>query len=168
MHPLRYLFRRLIPPPTPGVFRVDPDLERALKALARQEGQPVEQVAADLLVAALDYRRQAQENLALYWRLSPRERQVVALACQNLNTAQIAGCLSISAHTVRSHLRNSLSKMELDGQTQMRRHFANWDFSGCEIDPDRMPRLLVQRPSPQNPSARPTGWRAWLRHIFYP
>jgi DNA-binding CsgD family transcriptional regulator len=166
MHPLRYLFRRLIPPPQQGVFQIDPDLERALKALARQEGQPVEQVAADLLTAALDYRRQAQEKLALYWRLSPRERQVIALACQNLNTGQIAARLSISAHTVRSHLRNSLSKMELDGQTQMRRHFANWDFSGCEKDPERMPRLLVRRPSPQESSARSTSWRSRLKRIF--
>jgi DNA-binding CsgD family transcriptional regulator len=42
--------------------------------------------------------------------LTPRERQVVRLVALGANTRRIAGELSLSPETVRSHVRNAMSK----------------------------------------------------------
>jgi DNA-binding CsgD family transcriptional regulator len=46
-------------------------------------------------------------------RLSPRERQVLALHASGLSDAQIGRELMVSPFTVRTHLRNILAKVEM-------------------------------------------------------
>lgn len=46
-------------------------------------------------------------------RLTPRERQVVALVGQGLSNKQIAARLHIAPHTAKSHVHNILEKLEL-------------------------------------------------------
>jgi DNA-binding CsgD family transcriptional regulator len=46
-------------------------------------------------------------------RLSPREREILALVQRGQSNAQIGRELSISLHSVRTHLHNILKKLEM-------------------------------------------------------
>jgi len=50
------------------------------------------------------------EDFASHYRLSPREREVILLLVQGLDTAGLADRLGISPHTVRDHLKNVFKK----------------------------------------------------------
>jgi DNA-binding NarL/FixJ family response regulator len=47
--------------------------------------------------------------------LTPREQQVLGLAAGGATDREIAGELSISLHTAKSHMRNILAKLQLTG-----------------------------------------------------
>jgi DNA-binding NarL/FixJ family response regulator len=70
---------------------------------------------------ALDaYARQAQAaTLDLYETLTGRERQVLQLAAEGLNNAEIGARLSISPHTAMTHRANLMRKLGLHSQAEL-------------------------------------------------
>ena len=52
-------------------------------------------------------------SLVRVQRLSPREREIIHLICEGLNTREMAAQLSLSEFTVGTHRRNILHKLEL-------------------------------------------------------
>jgi two-component system, NarL family, response regulator LiaR len=50
--------------------------------------------------------------------LTEREREVLALMIEGLNNTQIAGKLSVSPSTIKSHVSNILSKMSAESRTE--------------------------------------------------
>jgi len=52
-------------------------------------------------------------------RLTPREREVCDLVAEGLNNKALGERLSISVHTVKSHLRNIMDKLALDSRLQI-------------------------------------------------
>jgi DNA-binding CsgD family transcriptional regulator len=66
-----------------------------------------------ILAVLRDYTRSPSrrvEDFAAHYRLSPREREVLLLLVQGLDTAALAERLAISPHTVRDHLKNVFRK----------------------------------------------------------
>ena len=66
-------------------------------------------------------------------RLTPRERQVAALICQenggkSYTNPQIASNLGISRETVKIHVRNILYKFNLHSKVELRRTLSGWDL----------------------------------------
>jgi two-component system nitrate/nitrite response regulator NarL len=66
-------------------------------------------------------------------RLTPRERQVAALICQenggkSYTNPQIANHLGISRETVKIHVRNILYKFNLHSKVELRRTLSGWDL----------------------------------------
>ncbi|MGB9640294.1 MAG: response regulator transcription factor [Anaerolineales bacterium] len=110
-------------------FTFDTQLNHMLRVLAEQEGRPVQQIANELLTYALSERFAAQEYLQRWQRLSRREQQVVALLCLGYSYRQIAEQLIVSYDTIKTHVRNSLHKFDLDNVSELRRALADWDFS---------------------------------------
>jgi DNA-binding NarL/FixJ family response regulator len=66
---------------------------------------------------------------ALWARLSPREREVLALVAQGHSNKAIADILYVSPNTVKTHVAALLTKLEVDTRVQLAalaaRH-ANW------------------------------------------
>ena len=55
----------------------------------------------------------------LVFRLSPRERHIVALMLDSARPAQIARGLELSIHTVRQHLKHILKKADVHSQQEL-------------------------------------------------
>lgn len=114
------------------VIRLDQPTLYELQNLAEQENRPKEVVAADLLSFALVQRGAAETKLRLWQELSPREREVTALACLGYTNRQIATRLALSTPTVKTHIRNILRKFGLSRRSDLRLVLAEWDFSAWD------------------------------------
>jgi len=110
-------------------FELDQPLVEALRHLAEREHRPQDEVAVDLLSAALAQRQAAEVNLRVWQSLSSRQQQVTALICLNYTNRQIAARLEITTETVKSHVRNVLRKFNMHTKTELRPALAEWDFS---------------------------------------
>lgn len=104
-------------------------LLKSLSRLAERQGQPEEQLAAELLKQALIRRKAAETNLRNWESLSQREQQVTALVCLNLTNPEIAAYLGISPETAKSHVQAALIKFGLHRRSDLRLALADWDFS---------------------------------------
>jgi two-component system nitrate/nitrite response regulator NarL len=90
-----------------------PDLIQATRTVA--DGQTY--IAPDMLGPLVEYMvrrgRQRQDNLRLIARLTPREREVLALLSSGGDNESIATALYISPQTARTHIQNVLTKLGL-------------------------------------------------------
>ncbi len=98
--------------PKPGSFA---DLLTVMQSVARGETVCSPRIAATLLrrVAML---AAAQEPDPRPARLTPREREVLALIEQGLPNKAIARTLSIEVRTVKNHVHNILDKLQVGGR----------------------------------------------------
>ena len=69
-------------------------------------------------IARAAVKRGAAEALAAV-RLTPREREVVALIANGRSNKEIATDLQVAAHTVKSHVRNIMEKLALHSRLQI-------------------------------------------------
>jgi DNA-binding NarL/FixJ family response regulator len=116
--------------PATRYYELGENLHLTLKDLAAQEGRSEEELTSDLLARGLSEYYSSDELWQKWEALSPREQEVTALACQGFTNRQIAFQLGISADTVKTHLRNVLTKLQLHSKSELRLAFAGWDFSG--------------------------------------
>jgi DNA-binding CsgD family transcriptional regulator len=69
----------------------------------------------------------------VWWHgLSPREQEILLLLARGYNDARIAAALFISPSTVRNHLHNMRTKLELPSREELRefaRRYAPTSFS---------------------------------------
>lgn len=64
-----------------------------------------------------------QQQIADYY-LTPREREIAYLAALGFSHQEIADALGLNFQTVRQHLRNILSKMQLNQVRELRDYFS--------------------------------------------
>ncbi len=87
------------------------DLARAIRA-AHAGRATLSPEAAQALVRA------ANQTAAPGLDLTEREREVLALMIEGLNNTQIAGRLTVSPSTIKSHVSNILSKLGVTSRTE--------------------------------------------------
>jgi DNA-binding NarL/FixJ family response regulator len=115
--------------PLKRVYRFEGELVDSLQRLAARERRSEQELAQDLLADALA-QRQAAEDFVRVWReLTAREQQVVALTCLGFTNKEIAARLSLSAETIKSHMRTALRKFNIPTKVALRRALKDWDFS---------------------------------------
>jgi DNA-binding CsgD family transcriptional regulator len=129
------LFDRLLnalrrPPAAPRLFEFDEVLLEKLRQIAVREQRSEEEVVADLLETALTLRGTDRVRLQVWESLSPREQEVVALACLGKTNRQIAARLYLSPETIKTHMRHSLRKFGVANKVELRTLLADWDFGG--------------------------------------
>ena len=100
-----------------------------LEQLATEEGRLVEDFVADLLWSAVADRRSAVKFLQPWDKLTPRERQVAALACLGYTNHEMAERMVISSNTVKTHVRHVLRKFNVASKSELRQVLAGWDFA---------------------------------------
>ena len=111
------------------LLALDPLHAAYLAQIAAKTQVSPQQAAQDLLKNALVDHQVAEEHLAHWRALTPRQQQVAALACLNFTNRQIAARLDISPQTVKAHLRNLLHRFELHSKSELRQALEDWDFS---------------------------------------
>jgi DNA-binding NarL/FixJ family response regulator len=119
-------------PSQPQPFHLDAAMLKEVRAIAEQEQRPADQVVSDLLAFALRHRRAAEENLARWSTLSPREQQVASLVAEGCTNREIAERLVISIDTAKTHVRNSVKKFGLRTKLDLRQALSDWDFSAWQ------------------------------------
>ena len=90
------------------------DLARAVRGAHR--GEPQLHPEAAKMLFGLATRKPAIPEAVI--PLTERERQVIALLAEGLSNKQIARTLSVSETTIKGHVANILSKLELQDRTQ--------------------------------------------------
>lgn len=114
--------------PTPFI-QIHPDLLPTIEDIAHQENSSLEVVINDLLHFALSEHQQAEDSLLVWRQLTPREREITALIWLGLTNPQISQDLSISPNTVKTHIKNILSKFNIHSKETLREKLAMLDFS---------------------------------------
>ena len=89
------------------------DLLAAIKAVARG-GSAIDPKVVQSLVRA-----RALDDDARMERLSPRERQVLALIAEGRTNAAVAQQLVLSQHAVEKHINSIFSKLNLSGDQEL-------------------------------------------------
>jgi len=95
--------------PKKGAFT---DLLRVMKSVARGETVLAPRIAATLLRRVATLAAQGQPD-PRHSRLTPREREVLALLEQGSSNKDIARCLAIEVRTVKNHVHNILDKLQV-------------------------------------------------------
>jgi DNA-binding NarL/FixJ family response regulator len=93
-----------------------PDLADAIRKAARGEVMMHPHIAARVVQ---ELEGMAHYDMASYAQLSEREREVLRLIAEGLSNTDIAARLVLSEKTVKSHVRNILSKLHLADRTQV-------------------------------------------------
>jgi len=109
-------------------FAWEGELLVSLERLARYHGSTPREVAAKMLARELKTVELERRTRKKWQMLTKREQQVAILVCKQLHTNQIAERLQISPETVRSHVRNILTKMDLPNRVALRQMLGDWDF----------------------------------------
>ena len=92
-----------------------PELAEAIRKAARGEVVLHPHIAARMVQ---ELEGASQHDRASFAHLSEREREVLHLIAEGLSNAEIAARLVLSEKTVKSHVRNILSKLQLADRTQ--------------------------------------------------
>jgi DNA-binding CsgD family transcriptional regulator len=112
-----------------SLVQLRPELLKAVEAIAAQNGRTIGEVANELIGHALYEHRLAESNLQTWEQLTQREREITALIWLGLTNPQIAGRLSISQNTVKTHIRNILVKFHANGKEALREKLYGLDLS---------------------------------------
>jgi DNA-binding CsgD family transcriptional regulator len=88
-----------------------------------------DELIPDLLAAGLTQYRTTDELWPKWESLSPRERDVAALACLGYPNSQIGARLGTSRETVKNQMKPVLRKFEVKTRWQLQMLLTEWDFS---------------------------------------
>ncbi len=107
----------------------DADVLTMLQELTKGQKFSAEELAATLLKqAVIEHYQIKSENMQHWEELSPRQKEVAALACLDYTNAEIAEKLDIALATVKTHMREILRKFDVHGRHQLRFMLRRWDF----------------------------------------
>ena len=127
---LRFLYLiGLRPKPGPRYYKLTVQLHSDISNLAENEGRPEDELIPDLLAAGLTQYHSTNKTWQQWLSLTPRERDVAALACLGYTNRQMANRFGVSLNTVKTHMRNVLAKFEVGNRVKLRQKLADWDFS---------------------------------------
>jgi DNA-binding CsgD family transcriptional regulator len=108
---------------------LDSELGARLEQLADTEQRSLSELVEEILWTAADERLSTIANHDPWQALTPREREVAALACMGYTNREIARQMVISPNTVKTHIRHVLRKFSVSSKIELRKTQAEWDFA---------------------------------------
>jgi DNA-binding NarL/FixJ family response regulator len=94
------------------------ELVEAVRGVARGEVLVPPTMLGPLLSELIERRNEHEEAVLRLSALSPRERQVLALVARGMKTTAISETLVISDQTTRTHIQNTLAKLEMHSRLE--------------------------------------------------
>jgi two-component system NarL family response regulator len=94
------------------------ELRRAVYAVAAGKTYLCAEVAEDVVETL----RRAPEQVTVYERVAPREREVLQLLAEGLSSPEIAQTLGVSTSTVETHRRNLMRKLDLHSVAELTKY----------------------------------------------
>ena len=113
-------------------YEISESLQVTLSTLAKHEGRPEHELLPDLVAAGLTQYRTIDEHWPKWGSLSPRGRDVAALACLGYSNHQIAHRQGTSLQTIKTQMRSVLRKFGVENRYQLQMLLAHYDFSYWE------------------------------------
>ena len=114
-------------------IQINESLVEALEALAKDDQRNLDELTEELLAQAMAHKQQAVENLELWDKLTPREKEVVALVCLGYMNKEIGEKLYISHQTVKTHVSNALRKFGVKKRGEIQMLLVDWDFGEWDL-----------------------------------
>jgi DNA-binding NarL/FixJ family response regulator len=97
--------------------------------------------------AQREHQKKQSEYLSLWYSLSPRQHEVLALVCMGLKNHEIARTLGIEFGTAKIHVQNIIEKFELGDRHAIRLALRDWDFETWwkerHMQPSRPPKITI-------------------------
>jgi DNA-binding CsgD family transcriptional regulator len=121
--------------PAPRTYQMSEQFHSIIVELAQKEQLPEDEIHDGLLAVAIAQRNASQELWNRWQSLSPREQHVAALTCLGYTNGEIATRLGVSIPTVKTHIRNILSKFQLHAKNELRMALQDWDFREWDQPP---------------------------------
>jgi DNA-binding NarL/FixJ family response regulator len=118
-------------------YQMDEQLHSLIVDLAHKEQRSEEEIHAGLLAEALAQRNTLQTQWDSWRSLSHREQEVTALTCLGYTNSEIASRLGVSPTTIKTHMRNILTKFQLHSKGELSMTLKEWDFSEWDRNPHR-------------------------------
>jgi two-component system nitrate/nitrite response regulator NarL len=98
------------------------DLLESIRAITSGEAICSRRVAGLLFSRIAQAAQNREQRRVELPRVTPRERQVIALIHEGLSNKEIAIQLGIELATVKNHVHSILEKLELEGRRELRRY----------------------------------------------
>lgn len=114
------------------ITELNTEFSRRLSEMAHEEDMDTGPFVLGLLNDTIQAQEQEAEKIERWQRLSGREQEVAALACQGMTNPQIADILHISEETVKKHISSVLRKFYVKGRGILRWMLDGWDFDNPE------------------------------------
>ncbi|MBB3037949.1 response regulator [Hoyosella altamirensis] len=94
------------------------ELVRAVRIVASGDALLAPSVTRRLIAEVTKRRAAPKRRKSLLMELTPREREVLELVAHGMSNAEIADALVVAEQTVKSHVSNVLSKLQLRDRAQ--------------------------------------------------
>jgi DNA-binding CsgD family transcriptional regulator len=108
-------------------FLREEQLVKTVREMAVSQRRAEQDVYDDIIESGMNALSDKQKYEDIWATLSPREQEVTALTCLGYRSYEIAGALSISYETVRTHSKHIYAKFSLN-RKELRLALRHWNF----------------------------------------
>jgi DNA-binding CsgD family transcriptional regulator len=108
-------------------FLREEQLVKTVREMAVSQRRAEQDVYDDIIESGMNALSDKQKYEDIWATLSPREQEVTALTCLGYRSYEIAGALSISYETVRTHSKHIYAKFSLN-RKELRLALTRWNF----------------------------------------
>jgi DNA-binding CsgD family transcriptional regulator len=124
--------------PTP--FTIDAALYQDLVEMARESHKSVSMLVSELLLQAVHQHQHGETVQQLWYKLTRREQEIIALYCLGYTSVEIGKRFTLSANTIKSHVHNAMQKFGVSSRSELRGKLSDWDFARwLGIEPEDLP-----------------------------
>jgi len=108
-------------------FLREEQLVKTVREMAISQRRAEQDVYDDIIESGMNALSDQHKYEDIWATLSPREQEVTALTCLGYRSYEIAGALSISYETVRTHSKHIYAKFGLN-RKELRLALRRWNF----------------------------------------